>query len=375
MSSPIRVLTYLHSFEPGGLERDVLRFNRAWRAAGVEIEIVLGRHEGALAAEGEGLPYTLLQQPGAPSTASYETLWMIRHLPREVRRWKPDIVFCAGNSYTQVSVALKLALGKACPPIVYRVSNDLARRDLPAPARWLHRQWQRLQAPIFTRIVAMADPARAEIMHEMGVEAARVVTIDNASLTVAETERLALARDKTSRVRPGRHFLAIGRLAGQKNFPLLLEAFARIAGDEDTLTIVGEGAGRAALERQAAALGIGDRLAMPGHIHPVDPYLAQADALVLSSDYEGLGIVVIEALAAGLPVVATDCGPNMAMLVEGVGRLVPIRDVSALSTAMAAIVGDTPDVGKMRARARQFTVEATIGKWLDLFDAVRSPGA
>jgi glycosyltransferase involved in cell wall biosynthesis len=369
---PLRVLTYLHSFEPGGLERDVLRFNRAWRAAGVEIEIVLGRNEGALAAEGDGLPYTLLQQPGARSTAGYETLWMIRHLPGEVRRWKPDIVFCAGNSYTQVSVALKLALGTACPPIVYRVSNDLARRDLPAPARWLHRQWQRLQSPVFARVVAMAEPARAEIIHEMGMDPARVVTIDNASMTQAETERLAHARDATTRTRPGRHYLAVGRLAAQKNFRLLIDAFARIATPRDSLTIVGEGADRGALERQAAALGVADRLAMPGHINPIDPYLAEADALVLSSDYEGLGIVVIEALAAGLPVVATDCGPNMAMLVEGAGRLVPIRNAAALSMAMTQIVTDVPDVAAMRARARHFTVEATIEKWLDLFEDVRS---
>ncbi len=368
----MRVLSYLHSFEPGGLERDLLRFNRAWRAAGVEIEIVLGRNEGALAAEGEGLPYTLLQQPGARSTAGYETLWMVRHLPREVRRWQPDIVFCAGNSYTQVSVALKLALGASCPPIVYRVSNDLARRDLPAPARWLHRRWQRLQAPVFAKIVAMAEPARAEIICEMGADPARVVTIDNASLTLEEAERLALARDATVLDRPGRHFLAIGRLAAQKNFPLLLDAFARIAKGRDSLTIVGEGADRAALERQAAALGIAGRLALPGHVSPVDAYLAEADALVLSSDYEGLGIVVIEALAAGLPVVATDCGPNMAMLVEGAGRLVPIRNGEALARAMEAVVDDLPDVAAMRARARQFTVEATIGKWLDLFEGARS---
>ena len=372
MRRPLRVLTYLHSFEPGGLERDVLRFNRAWRAAGVEIEIVLGRGEGALAAEGEGLPYALLQQPGARSTAGYETLWMIRHLPGEVRRWKPDIVFCAGNSYTQVAVALKLALGTACPPIVYRVSNDLARCDLPAPARWLHRQWQRLQAPVFVRVVAMAEPARAEIIHEMGMDPARVVTIDNASMTLADTQRLADARDTTTRTRSGRHYVAVGRLAAQKNFGLLLDAFARIATAHDSLTIVGEGADRAALERRAAALGIADRLTMPGHINPINPYLADADALVLSSDYEGLGIVVIEALAAGLPVVATDCGPNMAMLVEEAGRLVPIRDRAALSAAMIQIVTDKPDVAAMRARAQHFTVEATINKWLDLFDDVLS---
>jgi hypothetical protein len=206
-----------------------------------------------------------------------------------------------------------------------------------------------VQAPVFARVVAMAEPARAEIIHEMGIDPARVVTIDNASMTLAETERLAHARDATARTRPGRHYLAVGRLAAQKNFRLLIDAFARIATARDSLTIVGEGADRGALERQAAALGIVDRLAMPGHINPIDPYLAEADALVLSSDYEGLGIVVIEALAAGLQVVATDCGPNMAMLVEEAGRLVPIRDqrwvLGHLSSLTPAQVGQVRDLG------------------------------
>jgi glycosyltransferase involved in cell wall biosynthesis len=109
---------------------------------------------------------------------------------------------------------------------------------------------------------------------------------------------------------------------------------------------------------------------MPGHASDVAPHLATADALVLSSDYEGLGIVVIEALAAGLPVVATDCSPNIAMLLDGVGRRVPVGDAVALAAAMAAIIDDPVDVATMRARAERFTVEASGAAWLHLFAEV-----
>lgn len=369
LPNPIRVLTYLHSFEPGGLERDVLRFNRAWRDRGVDVQIVLGRNEGALAGEAPELPYTVLQK-GRFSTASVESLWMIWHLPRIVRAMRPDVVVCAGNSYTIVAVGLRLALGRKCPPIVHRVSNDLVRRDLPAPIRFANRIWQHLQAPVFAVIVGMAEPARAEIIEQMGADPTRVVAINNASLTEAEIDRLAQMRSVAPRGRSGRHYLAVGRLAAQKNFDLLLTAFSGIAQPEDTLTIVGEGPLRTALERRAKSLGIAAQLSMPGHQNSVETWFAKADALILSSDYEGLGIVVIEALAAGLPIVATDCGPNMAMLVEGVGRLVPPRDPAALGDAMAAIIDAPVDVGAMRARAQQFTVEANASTWINLFARV-----
>lgn len=171
--------------------------------------------------------------------------------------------------------------------------------------------------------------------------------------------------------RSGRCFLGVGRLAPQKNFALLISAFAQIARHDDRLTIVGEGDERARLEALATSLGVSDRVSMPGYTSDLDSYFAQADALVLSSDFEGLGIVVIEALAAGLPVVATDCGVNMAMLVEGAGRLVPVGDADALATAMDGVIDDRHDVAMMRDRARRFTVEATTGEWLALFDGFR----
>lgn len=365
----MRVLTYLHSFEPGGLERDVLRFNGAWAALGIDAQIVLGRNEGALAGEAPDVPFHLLQT-GKMSTARFETLWMIWHLPHWVRKLCPDVIFCAGNSYTIVAVALRLILGRRCPPMVFRVSNDLVRRDMPPPIRTIYHAWLRLQAPYFARIVGMAEPVRGEILKQMRAKPAKVTVIDNASLTMAEIDRLARARAATVRDRAGRHYLAVGRLAPQKNFGLLIEAFAQIARPEDRLTIVGEGTERGRLERQISSFGLTAQIELAGHQSPVDPWLAAADALVLSSDYEGLGIVVIEALAAGLPVVATDCSPNIALLIDGVGRRVPVGDAAALAAAMAAIVGDPVDAAQMRARAERFTVEASGDAWLHLFEAV-----
>ena len=364
---PLKVLTYLHSFEAGGVERDILRFNKAWKDAGLDVLIALGRREGPLETDGSpDVPMRLLQS-GRFSTRHWETLWMIVKLPRVIREWRPDVIFCAGNSNSIVAIVVRLLLGRDCPPIVLRVSNDLVRRDMWWPVRQFYHLWLRLHPRFFAAIVAMAQPARAEIIDYMCADPGRVVAIDNGSLTLADAERLASARDAALPDHVGRHYLAVGRLAPQKNFELLVEAFAAIALPDDRLMIIGEGPRRAVIGARAQALGVAGQINMPGHCSPLDSHFAKADALVLSSDYEGLGIVVLEALAAGLPVVATNCGTNMAMLVEGAGRLVPTRDAPALAAAMTAVVTDRVDVAMMRARARQFTVEASTDAWLALF--------
>jgi len=368
---PLRVLTFLHSFEPGGVERVALRLHEAWRAQGLDARLVMGRTAGAMQREWPGLKPDVLGPESIPS-AHWETLWMILHLPRWVRRIRPDVLFCAGNSYTIVAVMMRVLLGKACPPVVAKISNDLTRADLPAPARPFYRAWLRIQGRMLDRLVGMAPPMRAEIGALMGAKDARIAVIDDPSLAEADIQRLAAAR-AAALAEPraaGRRFLAIGRLAAQKNFPLLLEAFARMAVPDDRLAIIGEGAGRRALEAQIARLGLGDKVRLPGHVSPLDTELAAADALVLSSDYEGVPAVVAEALAAGLPVVATRCSVSMDdMLGHGrFGTLVPVGDAAALAAAMADIGKLQFDAEAARDQSRRFTVEIASHRYRALME-------
>lgn len=140
----MRVLTFLHSFEPGGVERVALRLVRHWRALGIDAPLFMGRSEGAMAADvAAGLAF---ETPRAPfPTAWCETLWMILTLPRAIRRLRADVLFCAGNSYTVVAVALRLLLGRNCPPIVAKISNSLDRPDLGPLARWGYVRWLRIR--------------------------------------------------------------------------------------------------------------------------------------------------------------------------------------------------------------------------------------
>jgi glycosyltransferase involved in cell wall biosynthesis len=360
----MRVLVPLHSFEPGGVERVALRLVRAWQADGIDAHLVMGRSDGAMRTEAEGLEIETIAS-GRIDTSWWETAWMIWHLPAIIRRTRPDVIFCAGNSYSIVMVAMKLWLGRRCPPVVAKISNDLARADLPAPARWGYRLWLRIQGRFIDHFTGMAPPMRAEIKNAIGASFDRVSIIDDPALSRADIARLAPHVEGE----PQTHFLAIGRLAPQKNVPLLVRAFARIARGDDRLTILGEGGERARIEREIARLGMGARVRLAGHVADTGSWLRRAHVFALSSDYEGVPAVIAEALAAGLAIVATDCSVSMAdMLGDGrFGTLVPVGDEDGLAHALDAARTAAPDRAAMAAQADRFTVERAAALYGGLF--------
>ncbi|MHB8079889.1 MAG: glycosyltransferase family 4 protein [Candidatus Krumholzibacteriia bacterium] len=149
--------------------------------------------------------------------------------------------------------------------------------------------------------------------------------------------------------------LAVGGLTPQKDHDLLARAAARLRGPlpEARVVVVGEGFLRPALEARVGALGLADRFLLPGFLPDVRPALAAADLLVLSSDNEGMAWVLLEALACGLPIVATDVPGVRACVEPGVnGLIVPPRDEAALAGALAELLADPARCRAMGERSR-----------------------
>ena len=367
MERPLRILTFLHSFEPGGVERVALRLVTAWRAAGIDAPLVMGRDDGIMRREWPDIAYQSLAS-GRLETGWFETLWMITRLPAQIRRLQPDVLFCAGNSYTIVSVAMKLVLGKTCPPIMAKISNDLGRTDMPALFRGVYGKWLKIQGRSLDVLVGMAEPMRQEIAVAMGAPDERIAIVNDPALNDRDIVAATAFDVHRPDDRPGTRYVAAGRLSSQKNFPLLLQAFSAVAGPDDILTIYGEGPDRGGLQALAKKLKISDRLFLPGHTHPIIPALANHDVYVLSSDYEGVPAVIIEALTAGLPIVATNCSVSMAdLLGEGeFGELVPVGNAPRLASAMRTARQRGQDRGAARNQAGRFTVETAAFAYADL---------
>jgi glycosyltransferase involved in cell wall biosynthesis len=163
--------------------------------------------------------------------------------------------------------------------------------------------------------------------------------------------------------------LGVGRLATQKDFSTLLHAFARVRSQRPArLLILGEGDKRFELEALAQNLGLARDVRLPGYADNPFAYMRRCSVFVLSSAYEGLPTVLIEAMACGAPVVSTDCPSGPAEILEGgrYGCLVPIGDPDAMASAILTILQDAPDTTRTRQRAEMFSIEASVDQYLNL---------
>ena len=164
--------------------------------------------------------------------------------------------------------------------------------------------------------------------------------------------------------------VSAGAFSHQKNYSLLLASFARINQVEDSkLIILGEGSLRTELEDQINSLGLNDKVLLPGFVKEPYPWFLTADLFVLSSDWEGLPTVLIEALECGLPIVSTDCpsGPSEILEDGKYGTLVPIGDSGLLTDAIEKNLMNIQDPKILSTRSKDFSINKISREYLDYF--------
>ena len=167
--------------------------------------------------------------------------------------------------------------------------------------------------------------------------------------------------------------LAVGRLTAAKDYPTLLRAFALAREKRELhLIILSDGEQRLALEALVRQLGLANSVQMPGFVDNPYAYMARAAVYVLSSAWEGLSAVIVEALACGTAIVATDCKYGPAEVLENgrYGKLVPVGDPGAMAKAILETLDIQPDRTRLRQRSRDFTVEAVVQQYLALFNTL-----
>jgi glycosyltransferase involved in cell wall biosynthesis len=172
--------------------------------------------------------------------------------------------------------------------------------------------------------------------------------------------------------------LSVGRLARQKNPVLLIDAFARLLEEREArLIILGEGPLRGDVEAKVREMGIHESVDMLGFVDNPFAYMANADVFALSSEEEGFGLVLVEAMASRCPVVSTACpGGPVEILENGrSGLLAQPGDIEALHRALASVLEDSSLRGRLidegMRRANEFSPRAVAGEWLSFIEQAR----
>ena len=221
--------------------------------------------------------------------------------------------------------------------------------------------------------VSVSQGASGSLANAIGVPTENITTIYNPVVTpdlhakAAEQPDHPWLRDSAPVV------LAVGRLERQKDYPTLIRAFARLAARRPCrLVILGEGSKRKEIEGLVEESGLTDRVSLPGWAENPFAFMARASLFVLSSRWEGFGIVLAEALACGCPCVSTDCpsGPAEILLNGDIGPLVPVGDDAALAEAMGRVLDDPPDRRLLQQRAAYFSADRAVAAYEELITSV-----
>jgi glycosyltransferase involved in cell wall biosynthesis len=335
------IALFLPSVRGGGAQRIVVNLAQGMTERGLPVDVVLTTAEGVF----------MDQLPTAARVVdlrSRRVVGCLGPLAAYLRAAQPRVLVSSMSHANVIAIVAARLSGSGTPVVVTEHNTMSVAAGESALARRLWPPLLRLFYPLAESVVAVSQGAADDFARTTGLPRDRIEVVYNPVVT---PELMALARQTPDHpwFAPGGPpvVLAVGRLTAQKDFPTLLRAFALLrARCPARLVILGEGEDRSALEALILELGLADSVALPGFRANAMAYMARSALFVLSSAWEGLPTVLIEALAAGTRVVSTDCpsGPREILQAGRLGRLVPVGDPERLAGAMAETLDEPRSV-------------------------------
>lgn len=373
------VSLFAPNLDGGGAELVVLRLAQGFAERGLKVDLVLARARGAYLTK---VPPTVrvVDLKSKSPVILFKTLALLRYLKQE----RPTILLSVLDIASAATWAKHLA--RVPTKVVMSTHTNLSHqfqdkqelilgRVRTLLVRWLY--------PWADAIVAVSQGVAEDLTRISGLRLKDIEVIYNPVVTpeVLEKAKEPIAHPWFA---PGEPpvILGVGRLVRQKDFATLVQAFALLRQRQPArLMILGdvdqrEPSIKPQLEALIRELGLEDEVTLPGFVDNPHAYMAKAAVFVLSSIYEGFGNVVAEALAAGTPVVSTDCESGPAEILENgkYGRLVPVGDIEALADAIAATLSNPTDPEILRQRSQAFSVDRVVDQYLEVLNSVTNQG-
>lgn len=361
------ILMIMNSLSQGGGDRVAVLLANGFAAAAIPTRIALLRDIGQPEVRALLHPNVTIVSAGAPMGLKLsgngqplghrhlERARGIRLVRREIDRSRPAIVLGGSDNMAFLTALARRASDR---DIVFgfKLTNRLSRPNIGRFRRIYRYQ---LFNYIFNRldlVLTLADAERNFVLATHPGREQLLKTVPNPYVT---DDMLVTAPRRT----PGPpRLLAAGRMVRQKRFDNLLRAFALTSHSDARLTILGDGPLRPSLEALARTLGIAERVEMPGYVGDIIPWLRDSDLFVLSSDYEGLPAVILEALACNVPVATTESFFAAHELLGDAEScaIVPIDDAGALARSIDQCLARVASPVDLRSMAEAYRIEGAI---------------
>jgi glycosyltransferase involved in cell wall biosynthesis len=361
--APKRLSIFVPEMVVGGAQRSMLKLAGGIAARGYAVDLVLAGAQG---------PF-LVEVPTSVRLVDLKARRVLTSLPALVRylsREQPAALISVLHANIVALWARRLA-GVPSRVVVserntlsreaQNYASDLRMRLMPQLARCFY--------PWADCIVAVSQGVADDLTKEVRIPNERVRVIYNPIVTPELIEKAQVPLEHAW-FEPGEPpvILAVGRLSTQKDFSTLIRAFAQVRQAHlARLLILGEGGERPALESLVRQLDLEQDVCMPGFVPNPYPYMRRASLFVLSSRWEGLPGVLIEALYCGVPLIATDCpsGPREILADGRYGQLVPVGDIETLADAIEAAL-DGQAARPPRGSWQPFQLETVVSQYIDV---------
>jgi len=359
-----KIAIFMASLRGGGVERSMLTLADCFVRQGFEVDLLLVSAEG---------PYLEEVTPGIKTVdfKASRVFFSIFPLARYLRQEKPAALLSA---MSHVNIAAVSAKKLSAVPVRLVLSERVHLSRASQNSRFLKGRLMPFMVKFFYKgadlIVAISRGVKDDLLKRANLPEHKVRVIYNPVVTgemikkAEEPVEHNWFRDSNIPV-----ILGVGRLSKQKEFATLIRAFKHVLEKRPAkLVILGEGEERANLNHLIASLDLCDHVCMPGFKANPYAYMSKASLFVLSSSWEGLGNVLIQAMACGCPVISTDCPSGPAEILDNgkYAPLIPVGDVEALAQAIINVLQAPPDPEALRERASFYSAEDISRQYLEL---------
>jgi len=357
-----KIAVFLPGLYDGGAERTMLNLAHGFAARGRNVDLVLAQ------AEGPNLSH-VSDTVRLVDLGAWRSMASLPALVRYLRRERPAVLLSALNRANLIAIWAR-SLARVPTKIVISERNTLSI-DAEHAENWRARLMPALCKQFYPHadaIVAVSQGVAEDLAQVVRNRLQQTHVIYNPVITPALRQKADAPLDHAWFGAGAPVVLAVGRLSEQKDFSTLIRAFAQVRAHLPArLLILGEGTQRPKLDALVRDLHLNDDVNLPGWVDNPYPFMRHAALFVLSSRWEGLPGVLIEALYCGAPLIATDCpsGPREVLADGQYGQLVPVGDVTALAAAMHETLTQPPPPPP-RASWQRFEMNAVVDQYLDI---------